>query len=45
MKNLANFKQNFEIFLVVYQSPRWSCSMEKTGNEKSRDTVPLKKTD
>jgi hypothetical protein len=38
--NSANLKQNMKIFLVVYQGPKWSCSIKK-GGEKSRETVPL----
>ncbi len=42
LNNSANLKQNLEIFLVVYQGPRWSCSIYKKGGEKSRESVPLK---
>jgi hypothetical protein len=42
--NSANLKQSFKIFLVVYQGPRWSCSMKMNEGEKSRDTVPLRLT-
>jgi hypothetical protein len=39
--NSANLKQNWKIFLVVYQGPRWSCSVKKNEGDKSRETVPL----
>jgi glutathione peroxidase-family protein len=39
--NSANLKQNFKIFLVVYQGTRWNCFIKMNGGEKSCDTVPL----
>jgi hypothetical protein len=33
LNNSANLKQNLKIFLVVYQRPRWSCSVLKNGGE------------
>jgi hypothetical protein len=39
----SNLKQNFKIFLVFYQGPRWIYSMKMNIDEKSRETVPLKK--
>jgi hypothetical protein len=29
LNNSVNLKQNLKIFLVVYQGPRWSCSVKK----------------
>ncbi len=39
---IQEFETKFENILVVYQGPIWSCSMQKTGDEKSHGTVPLK---
>ncbi len=29
LNNSANLKQNLKTFLVVYQGPKWSCSIKK----------------
>jgi hypothetical protein len=42
LNNSAKLKQSLKIFLVVYQGPRWSCSIKKNGSEKSREAFPLK---
>ncbi len=42
LNKLAKLKQSLKICLVVYQGPRWRCSIKKQGVEKSRETFPLK---
>jgi hypothetical protein len=40
--NSTNIRKNSKSFLGMPFGTRRSCLMKKTGDEKSRDTVPLK---